>query len=191
MSATAAAALPTATPYPDAPLTGAARSVSERGLFAVVWVCFSLATLFAGLRLTVRFRGNGFFLADDYWIMFAWLGLLTMAILQTEQMPSLWYITYLSAGRVVPDQSTTYQLEQLSRWEFPIITLFWTVLWSVKASFMTVFFRLVKPFSLLRRLCYCIAVFAALAYISCNIASALTCSPPGNYFKAGMLIKSA
>jgi hypothetical protein len=56
---------------------------------------------------------------------------------------------------------------------------------------MTVFFRLVKLFQLLRRLCYCIAVFAALAYLGCNLASALTCSLPGNYFKAGMLINSA
>ncbi|OIW22711.1 hypothetical protein CONLIGDRAFT_694968 [Coniochaeta ligniaria NRRL 30616] len=85
-----------------------------------------------------------------------------------------------------PDPTTRVEnKDKLSRWEFPIITLFWTVLWSVKASFMTVFFRLVKPFPLLRRLCYCIAFLAALAYCGCNIASALTCGPPGNYFKAG------
>ncbi|KAK4245588.1 hypothetical protein C7999DRAFT_16244 [Corynascus novoguineensis] len=184
-AAAAAATPPAFVASPDAPLAGAARSISESGLLVIVWVCFSVATLFATLRLTVRFRGNRFFLADDYWIMFAWLALLTMTILQTIQMPSLWYLTYLRAGRMGPDETTVYRVEQLTRWQFPIIKLFWTTLWSIKASFMTVFFRLVKPFPILRRLWYCVAVFAAIAYIGCWLSSALTCNPPGNYFKAG------
>ena len=182
----ASASAPARTANPNAPLSGAAGNVSEAGLLAVVWVCFSVATLFVAVRLTVRFRQNRSFLADDYWIIFAWMSLLTMAILQAEQMHALWYITYLRAGRVLPDQTTAPKSEQLTRWQFPIIKLFWTVLWSVKASFMTVFFRLVKPFPVLRRLWYCVAAFAALAYIGCWLSSALTCHPPGNYFKAGM-----
>ncbi|KAK4123733.1 hypothetical protein N657DRAFT_656095 [Parathielavia appendiculata] len=172
-------------PNPNAPLTGAAQTVDETGLLAVVWVCFSVATAFVSLRLVVRFRQNGSLLVDDYWIIWAWLCSLTMAILQTEQMPSLWYSTYLGAGRVAMDQDTTWQLEQLTRWQFPIIKLFWTILWSIKASFMAVFFRLVKPFPLLRRLWYGVAVFTFLAYIGCWLASSLTCSPPSDYFRAG------
>lgn len=187
---TAAATPPALTPYLDAPLSGAARSVSEGGLLAVVWVCFSVATLFVVMRLVVRFRGNHYFLGDDYWIMFAWMTLLTMAIIQTLQMPYLWYLTYLRAGRVVPDESTAHKAEQLTRWQFPIIKLFWTTLWSVKASFMTVFFRLVKPFPVIRRLWYCVAVIAALAYIGCWLSSALTCRPPSDYFKAGRFLNS-
>jgi hypothetical protein len=169
----------------EAPLNGAARTVNETGLLAIVWVCFSTATLFVALRLAVRFRQNGSFLLDDYWIVWAWLCFLTMCILQTEQMPSLWYLTYLGAGRAAVDQDTVWKLEQLTRWQFPVIKLFWTVLWSVKASFMTVFFRLVKPFPIIRRLWYCVAVFTVLAYIGCWLASSLTCSPPSDYFRAG------
>ncbi|KAL2134876.1 hypothetical protein VTI74DRAFT_10602 [Chaetomium olivicolor] len=182
---TAAANTPVLTANPKAPLSGAARSVSENGLLAVVWVCFSVATIFVALRLSVRFRQNRSFLCDDYWIIFAWLTLLTMAILQMEQMQALWYLTYLQAGRVVPDQTTAGKTEQLTRWQFPIIKLFWTVLWSVKASFLTVIFRLVKPFPILRRLWYCVFAFVVLGYIGCWLASALTCSPPGDYFKTG------
>ncbi|GAB1316818.1 Rhodopsin domain-containing protein [Madurella fahalii] len=185
MSETAAAYILAFTANPYAPLPGAAQSIGETGLLAIVWVFFSTATIFVALRLTVRFRQNRSFLFDDYWIMFAWLCLLTMAILQTEQMPSLWYITYLGAGRITPDEDTIPRTEQLSRWQFPIIKLFWTVLWSVKASFMAVFFRFVKPFPILRRLWYCAAIFAFLAYVGCWLASSLTCSPPSDYFKAG------
>ncbi|KAJ4166019.1 hypothetical protein NW765_007245 [Fusarium oxysporum] len=76
-------------PDPDAPLTGAARSVNRQGLIIIVWICFTIATLFVSLRLFVRWHQNRRFLADDYWITWAWLCTLTMAILQTEQMDPL------------------------------------------------------------------------------------------------------
>ena len=177
---------PAYTANPNAPLYGAAQTVSETGLLAIVWVAFSIATVFVALRLAVRLRQNRSLLFDDCWIIFAWLCLLTMGILQTVQMPYLWNMTYLSAGRILPDLDTPTRMEQMTRWQFPVIKLFWTTLWAVKASFLAVFFRLVKPFPVLRRLWYCVAVFAFLAYVGCWIASTLTCSPPLDYFKAGM-----
>ncbi|GKT51421.1 uncharacterized protein ColSpa_11602 [Colletotrichum spaethianum] len=108
-----------------------------------------------------------------------------MTSLQTRQLDALYYTTYLSAGRIPVTTETGVKTEDLTRWQFPIIKLFWTILWSVKASFMAVFYRLVKPFTVRRRLWYCVAVFAFLAYIGCWLASALTCSPPSDYFKAG------
>jgi hypothetical protein len=186
MEETPPAQLPAYTANPNAPLYGAAQTVSETGLLAIVWVAFSIATVFVALRLAVRLRQNRSLLFDDCWIIFAWLCLLTMGILQTLQMPYLWNMTYLSAGRILPDLDTPTRMEQMTRWQFPVIKLFWTTLWAVKASFLAVFFRLVKPFPVLRRLWYCVAVFAFLAYVGCWIASTLTCSPPLDYFKAGM-----
>ncbi|KZL79571.1 hypothetical protein CI238_07244 [Colletotrichum incanum] len=169
----------------DLPLTGAAQSINRQTLTAIIWICFSVASLFVALRLTVRWRQNHSFLADDYWIIWAWMCLLTMASLQTRQLDALYYTTYLSAGRIQVTAETVAKTEDLTRWQFPIIKLFWTVLWSVKASFMAVFYRLVKPFTVRRRLWYCIAAFAFLAYIGCWLASTLTCSPPSDYFQAG------
>lgn len=172
---------------PNAPLSGAASTINPDGLLAVVWTCFTVATLFVTLRLGVRWRQNHKFLPDDYWIIWAWACLLTMAILQTQQMDALWYTTYLSSGRIPPiPEEIQKQTTQLTRWQFPIIKLFWVVLWSVKASFMAVFYRLVQPFPLIRRLWYCVAVFTFLAFVGCVVASTLTCSPPSDYFY-GML----
>ncbi|KAH7211443.1 uncharacterized protein FOBCDRAFT_126654 [Fusarium oxysporum Fo47] len=116
-------------PDPDAPLTGAARSVNRQGLIIIVWICFTIATLFVSLRLFVRWHQNRRFLADDYWITWAWLCTLTMAILQTEQMDPLWYMTYLQAGRIAYDpKELEFQRSQITRWQFPIIKLFWIIL---------------------------------------------------------------
>lgn len=110
--------------------------------------------------------------------------MLTMCILQTEQMDALWFMTYITAGRIAAEpQEIAAQSRQLTRWQFPIITIFWTVLWSVKAGFLTLFFRLIQSFRILRRLWYVVAVFATIAYIGCVLASTLTCDPPSDYFK--------
>ncbi|KAK1971603.1 hypothetical protein LY78DRAFT_598238 [Colletotrichum sublineola] len=170
---------------PDAPLAGAAKSVDKQTLTAIIWICFSVATLFVALRLTVRWWQNRHFLADDYWIIWAWMCLVTMASLQTRQLDSLFYITDLTAGRIVPGKETSVKMEDLMRWQFPIIKLFWSVLWSVKASFMAVFYRLVKPFPVRRILWYCVAAFALVAFIGCWVASIFTCRTPSDYFKAG------
>lgn len=168
---------------PDAPLVGAASNINQTGLLAIIWTTFAVASLFVTLRLTVRWRQNRSFLADDYWIIWAWACLLTMAILQTQQMDALWYMTYLGAGRLppIPEEIMAHKY-QLTRWQFPIIKLFWVVLWSVKASFMAVFYRLVQPFPVLRKLWYAVAVITVLAFIGCVVSSALTCSPPSDYF---------
>ncbi|GJC85340.1 hypothetical protein ColLi_08178 [Colletotrichum liriopes] len=84
---------------PDSPLTGAAQSISRQTRTAIIWICFSVASLFVALRITVRWRQNRSFLADDYWIIWAWMCHLTMASIQTRQLDALYYI-YLSAGRI-------------------------------------------------------------------------------------------
>jgi hypothetical protein len=174
-------------PNPNAPLQGAAQSIDRQGLLIIIWVCFSMATVFLGIRLSVRWTQNRGFLPDDCWVIFAWLSVLTMAILQTQQMDSLWYTTYLIAGRLdFTDVEGISKMQiELKRWQFPIIKLFWTTLWAIKASFLALFYRVIKPLPVLRKLWYAVCVFCALAYIGCWLASALTCTPPGQYFKAG------
>ncbi|KAL6920637.1 hypothetical protein ACHAP8_008183 [Fusarium lateritium] len=170
-------------PVPDAPLFGAARTVDRQGLVVIIWVCFTIATLFVSLRLFVRWNQNRRFLADDCWIFFAWLCTLTMAILQTEQMEALWYMTHLQAGRIAyePEEMLS-QRNQLAKWQFPIIKMFWIILWSVKASFLAIFWRLVQPFVIIRRLWYFVCFFTASALVVCVVCSVFTCNTPSDYF---------
>lgn len=176
-------------PDPNAPLTGAARTINRQALLVIIWVCFSVATCFLALRMTVRWRQNARLLPDDYWMTWAWMCMLTMTVLQTQQMEALWYMTYVGAGRIAYDpESMGKNHYQLTRWQFPIIKLFWITIWSVKASFLSLFFRLIQGFPILRRLWYAVCVFAALALIGCILASTLTCSPPSDYFHGEYMI---
>ncbi|EKJ68339.1 hypothetical protein FPSE_11347 [Fusarium pseudograminearum CS3096] len=171
-------------PVPDAPLFGAARTIDRHGLVVIIWVCFTVATLFVSLRLFVRWHQNRLFLADDCWIFFAWLCTLTMAILQTEQMEALWYMTHLQAGRIAYEpEEMLAQRHQLAKWQFPIIKMFWIILWSVKASFLAIFWRLVQPFVIIRRTWYFVCFFTASALLVCVICSIFTCNTPSDYFR--------
>lgn len=167
---------------PNAPLTGAVKHIDSPRLTAVMWTCFSIATCFMALRLGVRWRQNRTFLADDCWMTWAWLCLSTMVILQTEQIPLLYYITYLMAGRIDVTADSPDRAMQYQRCQVAIVGLFWTVLWSVKASFLSIFHRLLWPFPLHRRAWYCVVVFAFLSYVGCLVGLALAwCSPPPDY----------
>lgn len=171
---------------PNIPLSGIAASIDRRGLLAIVWSAFLITTLFTFLRCFIRWRQNGRLFPDDIFIILAWLTLLTNSILQTQQMDALMYNVYLMAGRIsLDDPNLVFYTEQLTRWEFPIITLFWTVLWLVKANFLAMFYQLVRPITFYRRLWYCVSVFTFLAYVGSVVASTMTCGNPRNYFIAG------
>ncbi|KAJ0298690.1 hypothetical protein COL516b_009775 [Colletotrichum fioriniae] len=122
-------------PDPNAPLFGVAHNVSRPALTAYTWANVATSYIFLSLRLLVRWRRNRHLLRDDVWMVFAWVCLLTMAVLQMQQMDSLWYVVELEAGRFVPasEEEAELRLEQWLRWSYALTYLFWTGLFAVKA----------------------------------------------------------
>ena len=156
----------------------------------MAWAGVGTATIFLGLRLFARFREARRLFADDYWMMAAWSVLVINAVLQTLQTESLFYILYVSVGRIAVGEELIVQGNAYVRYEFPIIGLMWTVLWCVKYSFLALFWRLFEGLPTYKRLWWIVVVFSALAYVGCWIASVWTCHPPSTYFQFGKLLSS-
>jgi hypothetical protein len=156
-------------------------NLSERGLIAVTWTGAGLGILFTGCRLAIRLTRLKRLLADDYAILAALFFLISNAILQTLQAPHLYYMVQTPQGGDIAHHAVMYV-----HYEFVIIALFWTVLWSVKAAFLAIFWKTTDQLPVYRRWWWAIAVFCTLAYIGCWLASALNCHPPSAYFKLGM-----
>lgn len=173
-----------ATQGPPPPL-GIAKDLSQGGLIALAWVGVAIAGCFVVARSTIRIYTLSKLQADDYWIYFAWTMLLVNAILTTLQAPHLYYLARGTAGLVPLDEKFVYHGSKYVRYEFPAIGLFWTILWGVKASFLTLFWKLFEGLRGYRRWWWAVVAFTALSYIGCWIASALNCHPPENYFKFG------
>ncbi|KAK0702344.1 hypothetical protein B0H67DRAFT_595524 [Lasiosphaeris hirsuta] len=157
-------------------------SLPHYSLLALVWTCFSVAFLFVGLRTVIRARHADRLTADDYWIFLALATLLTLCILETIQLRSLYYITAVIAGVIPISDRLISTTEDYLRFEFPIIILFWTVLWCVKAGFLALYYKLFRDLALYRRVWYALATFTFLAYVGCLITLCLSCGHISNFF---------
>jgi hypothetical protein len=172
-------------PINQARLSGAARGLTPEGLIIVTWCGFGLACGFVLLRLYVRITESHRFSSDDYWLLAALFFLATQAVLQTLQTPSLYYLIYASGGEVPAGKALIDEGNVYVRYQFVIIVLFWTITWSVKYSFLALYFRLFNGLAIYPKIWWVVAAFTALAYVGCWIASVWTCHPPSTYFDFG------
>ena len=174
------------TPYNnEAQLSGAASGLPPHGLNAVAWSSFGLACVFVAFRIYARISEAHRLYTDDYWMLTALTFLLINAVLQTLQTHSLYYLVYVSVGRVPAGQALLDEGNIYVRYEFVIIAFFWTITWCVKASFLSLYWRLFDGLPTYRRIWWVVVVFTALAYVGCWIASVWTCHPPSTYFHFG------
>jgi hypothetical protein len=165
------------------PPTGSKESpdvLSHTSLLVLIWVCFSAALLLVGLRTVIRIRSpttRHVAPLEDCWIFLALASLLGLCILETIQLPSLYYISGVLAGTVplttvdiIIGQTKTYL-----RYQFPIVILFWTVLWSVKGAFLALYWRLFRDLKWYRQAWFALAAFTFLAYVGCVVTLLLSC----------------
>lgn len=159
-------------------------SMDKQSLLILLWTSFSVALVSIALRTAIRLRVATRPTADDYWITLALLALLTLIILETIQHPSLYQITGMMDGTPVTDFNRLIaDTEHYLRYQFAIIILYWTVLWSVKAGFLALYFRFFRELKHYRRAWYALVVFTFLAYIGCIITLTLSCGHPTNFFR--------
>ncbi|KAH6670887.1 hypothetical protein F5X68DRAFT_247450 [Plectosphaerella plurivora] len=164
------------------------RPLPRHTLLAIIWTCFSAAFLFMTLRTVIRLRPSNLarrFTFEDAWLLFSLAALLAFCILETIQLPSLYYISTVIDGQLTLSPDLVTQTERYLLFQFPIVILFWTVLWSVKAGFLALYFKLFKQLKAYRRVWYVLAAFTFLAYMGCVLTLGLSCGDVSNFFKFG------
>lgn len=161
------------------------RSYNLPGFYAIIWLFFALATGFLIFRTIVKVRSGKPHAVDDCLLYLGHITLLTNAILQTLQAPSLyWVVEHADDDNpdfVLFEHHGTIQ----AKLEFAIMGLFFTVLWCVKASYLALFWRLFKGLPTERRWLAAACIFTALAYIGAWLSSIFTCHPVPAYFEFG------
>ena len=87
------------------------------------------------------------------------------------------------AGQFVPTPEELYYAHrELPRWSFPIVIVFWTCLWCVKASFLSLFYRIIKPWTILRRCWYFVVFLTVGSYIGAIMTNIFTCKSLHDFF---------
>ena len=155
------------------------------GLIAIVWFSVGLATMFITARIFLRLtrvKGLG---CEDFCIQFAYLMLLVNAVLQTVQIPNLYYINRVHTGLQPPSALLTLNGDQYVKYEYCILGLFWTTLWSVKACWLALYWRFFDGLQLYRGWWKAVALFVFVTYAGCWIVSSLVCHPVSAFFHFG------
>ena len=166
-------------------LEGIAQGLGPAGLIAVAWSGFALAAALVGLRCYVRLSEMHRLHADDYWVLAALIFLGGNAVLQTLQTPSLYYLVGVQSEVIAVGQGLVEEGGLYTKYEFVVIALFWTTTWSIKSSFLAMYWRLFAGLPRYRAAWWFVAVFAALSYVGCWVSSVLSCHPPSRYFDFG------
>lgn len=161
-------------------------SLPRRSLLILIWTCFSAACLLVTLRTAIRARAGNRLTPDDYCMFLAVACLLTLCVLESVQLSSLFYIEGVLAGAVPISGDLIARTEEYLRFQFPIVVLFWSVLWSVKAAFLGLYWKLFRDLDVYRRVWYCLSAFTFLAYGGCIVTLCLSCGPNiANFFRFG------
>ncbi|PLN78485.1 hypothetical protein BDW42DRAFT_195802 [Aspergillus taichungensis] len=157
-----------------------ASQLSPDGLIAVTWIGVGLGVLFVSIRLAIRLSRLKRLYPDDYFVLVALAFLITNAVLQTLQTPHLYYTALTPRGPEIADHAVLYK-----KYEFAIIGIFWSVLWSIKGSFLALFWMITQGLPRYIWAWWVVAGFVVSSYIVCWLLSALNCHPPSEYFKLG------
>ena len=155
------------------------------GLIAIVWCSVGLAGMFVIARTYLRIarvKGLGI---EDYFIYFAYFMLIVNAILQTVQVSDLYYIDRVKAGLQPPGSLLTWYGNQYIKYEFCVLGSFWTILWSVKACWLAMYWRLFDGLHRYRGWWKAVTLFVFTTYAGCWAASSLVCHPVSAFFHFG------
>ncbi|KFZ19326.1 hypothetical protein V501_00713 [Pseudogymnoascus sp. VKM F-4519 (FW-2642)] len=135
-------------------------STTRLALMLVIWIGVFLATLSVLLRGYIRRQYSGGFQLDDIFTAFALAILVASAIMYTVIREPMFNLVEITAGirpiPTTPEAEAIFvsETELYLRMQFAITLAFWSCLWTVKASFLTLFYPLGNGLKLDRMLCY-------------------------------------
>ena len=165
---------------------GISQNLPIGALIAIVWSSVALAGAFVIARTLIRIirvERLGF---EDHWLFLAYLLLIINAVLQTLQAWHLYYIIKATAGlEPLSEAELLWHGNEYVKYEYCIIGLFWTILWSVKASWLALYWRLFKGLQVYQRWWKGVAVFIFASYAGCWLAILGLCHPVSAFFHFG------
>jgi hypothetical protein len=136
-----------------------------------VWACYGLASIALFLRFRIRWNQAGFFL-DDYAMFLAWLSLTVLSILHTVQAETTAYLMDYDGVTLNNEHLADFydgRIDQLARWQTGIDLTFWTTVWMVKASFLSLYHNFLKHIPYAHKSWWAAFIITILTYIACYV----------------------
>lgn len=152
-----------------------------------MWIVTSIAIFFTFLRLGIRAWAFRRLLMDDYAVVVALLMLIAVTVLYRYVIATMFEINSIATGEEPFGPDFLPRAAFYLKMQFAIIVLFWTSIWTVKASFL-IFYQ-----NLLGRLhdqmlgWWVVCGITFFAYLGCWATQLASCIPISHYFTLGKL----
>lgn len=155
---------------------GIAYTISPDVLIPLCWAFVGLATVFLFVRTYIRFWliPQQRKIWPDAWLYLSFLFLVVGAVMATLMTPIL---RHDIPPRGLPrSNSTTIKYARL---QFAYMIIFWSALWSIKATFLAIFKPLLVSSSVhnMRRSWWTVASLTVVTYLTCWVVAFLTNNP--------------
>lgn len=112
--------------------------------------------------------------------------------LYTKIIPVFYTLLDVEDGVAAPPEDLIAEVIDFLKIQFAIIILFWTTIWSLKASFLAFYRGLfdsrIQPWTM--RAWWVVVVLCAVSYLGCWITQFLSCVPFQTYFELGSFIST-
>lgn len=140
--------------------------------FCISGIIMTVTVIIA--RVFIRLRKQGRLFADDYALFVGVAIYIAMAALYIADLPYLYTFLDYTSGKVELDAEVVDAYASMMRFNFAVTSFFWAVLWSVKASLLLFFRRIIKWTDWMRAW-WIIAIFTVLTFIGCIISEFTSC----------------
>lgn len=132
----------------------------------VLWTLTGLSFLFLTFRIYAQVESFRRLFMDDFLVSFAWIVILSAAILWQVEGNVLYESYAVSAGTKPLTTTFLPRFNKFMRCLAPLEILFYSALWSVKFSFMAFFYRLISKVKHLRNWWFLVLFATISVYIA-------------------------
>ncbi|KAK5740537.1 hypothetical protein LTR17_004574 [Elasticomyces elasticus] len=150
--------------------------ISQGQLISAIWILAALALVFLLARLGTRLYVFRRLHIDDGFAVLSFAMLIANGAVTTIMAPPMYELLAVSVGQ---EEATLAFLARASLYlklQFTSTLLFWSCLWSVKASFLAFFRQLTEGLNYPRRAWYAITAITTMAFIGSIITYPVSCT---------------
>jgi hypothetical protein len=158
-------------------------------LQALIWTELVACLLIVALRTFVQYRASRRLFNNDYLIFIALACHLAAIITCELAIPDMWTIEELKMLRTTgatPSNEMLNGAERYLSYQFALVILLWTTLWTVKFSLLTFFWRLFDSVRTRARTFWWIMIFiTASTFVTTIFLQLFACGSPQNFLILG------
>ncbi|MCJ1262604.1 hypothetical protein MMC22_002474 [Lobaria immixta] len=141
--------------------------IDSQTFVAVMWSGNAISLAFLAFRIFVRIKSFRRIYADDVLVLIAWLLFFVRAVIGQSQLTAMYQQFALSKGTFIPTPAQLEAERTFLRSNVATVFLYYTVLWTVKLSFLVFFRRLGQKVRGQKIWWWCVTGFTIATWAAC------------------------